>query len=97
MYKEKFRATVNDEGNLQEVILRGTDSTHTLILRFEGKEKSGFEAGAVYNIHATRSHEDEVVVPVDAPLAVTPPTVEQGKPYVVGERKPELLVPKKKK
>lgn len=51
MYSEKFIARVNREKFVEEVILRGVESAHTFVLRFEGgTAESGFETGKTYQM-----------------------------------------------
>ncbi len=50
MYKEKFIARVNRAGDIEEVILRGTESTHTLVLRPGAAQQGQFENGKLYVI-----------------------------------------------
>jgi hypothetical protein len=54
VYTEQFAARVNrhEESRLEEVILRGVDSPHTLVLRFEG-EISGIVDGKIYHLSLT--------------------------------------------
>lgn len=52
IYTENFTARVNrhEESGTEEVILRGADSAHTLVLRPEGENQGKFESDVIYQI-----------------------------------------------
>jgi hypothetical protein len=45
IYEEDFTARVNKEGDTEEVILRGSDSAHTLVLWPKGAKRNKFKSG----------------------------------------------------